>query len=213
MRVVALRCSVCVLCSLCLIVHDLTRRSSAAMTCMSGIVRGRWFRANICARMCHRMHIFPHQRHIFPSQNEHPLPSRQFEWERGYIERFGIIYNDYGLGSDPNGPIKQADTRPNHSYSHTPPHTHVPPPSHTRSYTSYTHTQTRSLTPRRTHTHTHAPSHTQNQPTTNQRRYPKFSSCFLKHLWTSNELSDPASLSECSDKSTPPPSLTGWFFI
>jgi len=30
-----------------------------------------------------------------------------YEWERGYTERFGLIYNDYGFGFDPNSPSHQ----------------------------------------------------------------------------------------------------------
>lgn len=30
-----------------------------------------------------------------------------YEWERGYTERFGLIYNDYGFGFDPNSPTHQ----------------------------------------------------------------------------------------------------------
>ena len=32
-----------------------------------------------------------------------------FEWERGYAERFGVIYNDYGMGFDPNAATNQTD--------------------------------------------------------------------------------------------------------
>jgi len=27
-----------------------------------------------------------------------------FEWERGYTERFGVVFNDFGFGHDPNAP-------------------------------------------------------------------------------------------------------------
>jgi len=28
-----------------------------------------------------------------------------YEWEQGYKQRFGVVYNDYQLGPDPNGPL------------------------------------------------------------------------------------------------------------
>lgn len=34
-----------------------------------------------------------------------------YEWERGYTERFGVIYNDYGFGMDPNSATNQ-DSQP-----------------------------------------------------------------------------------------------------
>merc|ERR1719273_2883718 len=30
-----------------------------------------------------------------------------FEWEHGYDERFGLVYNDYGFGFDSNSPTNQ----------------------------------------------------------------------------------------------------------
>ena len=27
-----------------------------------------------------------------------------FEWERGYSERFGVVYNDFAFGDDPDAP-------------------------------------------------------------------------------------------------------------
>lgn len=47
-----------------------------------------------------------------------------FEWERGYTERFGVTFNDFAFGEDPNSPpgwaqkptaAKQARTRKNSS--------------------------------------------------------------------------------------------------
>uniref|UniRef100_A0A7S2G7H8 Beta-glucosidase n=2 Tax=Octactis speculum TaxID=3111310 RepID=A0A7S2G7H8_9STRA len=31
------------------------------------------------------------------------------EWEMGFTERFGIVYNDYGLGLDLNAPVNQSE--------------------------------------------------------------------------------------------------------
>jgi beta-glucosidase/6-phospho-beta-glucosidase/beta-galactosidase len=30
-----------------------------------------------------------------------------FEWEKGFTERFGVVYNDYAFGFDPNAPQNQ----------------------------------------------------------------------------------------------------------
>ena len=169
MRVVALRCSVCVLCSLCLIVHDLARRSSAPMTCMSGIVRGRWFRANICARMCHRMHIFPHQMHIFRSPKAHfPLTKGTFSPHKMHIPSLHASSNgsedtssDLGLfttitawvptRTDPSN--RQTPDLTTHTL--TRPLTHTCPLPRTPARTPHTHTHR--LAPSRpvAHTRTH----------------------------------------------------------
>merc|ERR1712190_349611 len=30
-----------------------------------------------------------------------------YEWERGYVERFGTVFNDFNFGYDPNAPTNQ----------------------------------------------------------------------------------------------------------
>jgi beta-glucosidase/6-phospho-beta-glucosidase/beta-galactosidase len=42
-----------------------------------------------------------------------------FEWERGYLERFGVVFNDFGMGHDPNAPADQ-DHQPTTDQKRTP---------------------------------------------------------------------------------------------
>ena len=42
-----------------------------------------------------------------------------FEWERGYTERFGVMYNDYGFGTDVHTATNQ-DHQPTTNQSRTP---------------------------------------------------------------------------------------------
>ena len=30
-----------------------------------------------------------------------------FEWERGYVERFGVVFNDFAFGTDENTAVNQ----------------------------------------------------------------------------------------------------------